>query len=155
MPFVEIDTITLLTTIFWVWMMLDCLFNKRIKLVWFLFILFTHIVGAIIYFFVACSRRNPVDALAYYIQRLTGITTFNKPKSTAYKPPRYAPPPPRPSAQRDASRYYEQGYSSQTYQPSAPPPASLYEPPQEEYMPQAEYEQPSTTYPEMPPQQMH
>ena len=158
MPFIEIDTFTLLTTIFWVWMMVDCLFNKRVKLFWFLFILFTHIFGAVIYYIFACSHRNPVDALAYYIQRLTGITKPKKPKSSAYKPPR-----PRYQPQRPAQTYtytpYQQGYQpqpSQAYQPpTSTAPAAVYEPPQEAYTPQMEYEQPTTTYPEMPPQQMN
>lgn len=162
MPFMEFDAFTVLTTIFWVWMMVDCLFNKRVRLGWFFIILFTHFVGAIIYYFIACSHRNPVDALAYYLQRLTGTTTTTpkkKAKSTTYtyKPPYYQPPQ---QVQPYSSTPYEQGYQPQSYQPPTPmptPPASMYEPtpPQEEYMPQAEYEQPTITYPEMPPQQMH
>ena len=162
MPFMEFDAFTVLTTIFWVWMMVDCLFNKRVRLGWFFIILFTHFVGAIIYYFIACSHRNPVEALAYYLQRLTGTTTTTpkkKDKSTTYtyKPPYYQPPQP---VQPYSSTPYEQGYQPQSYQPPTPmptPPASMYEPtpPQEEYMPQAEYEQPTITYPEMPPQQMH
>jgi hypothetical protein len=158
MPFMEFDTFTVITTIFWVWMMADCLFNKRVRLGWFFIILFTHFVGAIIYYFIACSHRNPVDALAYYIQRLTGTTSpKKKTKPTTYKPPYYQPQRP---VQSYNSTPYEQGYQAQSYQPPAqtvPPPASMYEPepPQEEYNPQAEYEQPTTTYPEMPPQQMH
>lgn len=156
MPFMEFDTFTVLTTIFWVWMMADCLFNKRVRLGWFFFILFTHVFGAVIYFIFACSRRNPVDALAYYIERLTGTSKPKKTNSTTYKPPKYQPPQP---AQSYTYTPYQQGYQPQSYQPPIPPtpPASVYEPtpPQEEYMPQAEYEQPTITYPEMPPQEMH
>ena len=44
----------ILTTIFWLWMLIDCLQNRRIqgveKLVWVLVILFLHVLGAVLYF---------------------------------------------------------------------------------------------------------
>ncbi len=146
MPFMGIDTITLLTTIFWVWMLIDCLFHKRVKIGWFLFILFTHIVGAVIYFFLACSNRNPVDALAYYLKRLTGIS---KPLKSNFVPPK--PPKPTPLFPTSYTPY-QHGYQPQSIVP-VPPPVYQEVPPL--YDPQSEYEQPTTTYPEMPPQQMH
>ncbi len=147
MPFMEFDTLTLLTTVFWIWMLVDCLFHKRIKYGWFIFIFFTHIVGAIIYFFLACSNRNPVDALAYYVKRLTGIS---KPFQSKFVPPK----PPKPSPLFSTSYTpYQQGYQSQSIVPVPPTPLYQEVPPQ--YDLQAEYEQPTTTYPEMPPQQMH
>jgi hypothetical protein len=46
----------LLATIFWLWMLIDCLVNPRLpsteKLIWVLVILFLHVLGALIYFFV-------------------------------------------------------------------------------------------------------
>jgi hypothetical protein len=52
--------IAILTTIFWVWMLIDCLQNPRIqgveKLVWVLVIIFLHVLGAIIYFLVGRQR---------------------------------------------------------------------------------------------------
>jgi len=110
-----------------------------------LFILFTHIVGAVIYYFVACSNRNPVDALAYYLKRLTGVS---KPKKTKFVPPK----PPRPSPPPIMYTPYQQGYQPQAKVPE-PPPVYREVPPL--YDPQSEYEQPTTAYPEMPPQQMH
>ena len=146
MPFMGIDTITLLTTVFWIWMLIDCLFHKRIKYGWFIFIFFTHIVGAVIYFFLACSNRNPVDALAYYIQRLTGIA---KPPKSKFVPPK----PRKPSPQAPITYTpYQHGYQSQSVVP-IPPPVYQEVPPL--YDSQSEYEQPTTTYPQMPPQQMH
>lgn len=145
MPFMEFDTITLLTTVFWIWMLIDCLFHKRVKIGWFLLIFFTHIVGAIIYYFVACSNRNPVDALAYYLKRLTGIS---KPKKANFAPPK----PPKPSSQGYTTYTpYQQGYHAQAQVPVPP----VYQEAPPLYDPQSEYEQPTTTYPEMPPQQMH
>jgi hypothetical protein len=50
----------LLATIFWVWMLVDCLQNASItgteKIVWVLVIIFLHVLGAIIYFAVARSK---------------------------------------------------------------------------------------------------
>jgi Phospholipase_D-nuclease N-terminal len=46
--------VLILTTIFWLWMLIDCLQNRRIqgveKLVWVLVILFLHVLGAVLYF---------------------------------------------------------------------------------------------------------
>ena len=47
--------IALLATIFWVWMLIDCLVSTMPtgeKILWFLVIFFTHLLGALIYFFV-------------------------------------------------------------------------------------------------------
>jgi hypothetical protein len=45
---------------FWIWMLVDCVTNASIagpeKVVWLLIILFTHFIGALIYFFVRRSR---------------------------------------------------------------------------------------------------
>ena len=48
--------IGILLTIFWIWMLVDCLTNASIngteKVVWVLVIVFTHFLGALIYYFV-------------------------------------------------------------------------------------------------------
>ena len=47
-------------SIFWIWMLIDCLtgsFRPTEKLLWFLVIFFLHLLGALIYFFVARSGR--------------------------------------------------------------------------------------------------
>jgi hypothetical protein len=48
--------LVILASIFWVWMLIDCLLNPRLqgleKLIWLLVILFLHLLGAIIYYFV-------------------------------------------------------------------------------------------------------
>ena len=53
--------IALVSTIIWVWMLIDCLTNKELdsneKLVWTLVIVFTHMIGAIIYFFVGRKKK--------------------------------------------------------------------------------------------------
>jgi cytochrome c oxidase assembly factor CtaG len=51
----------ILASIFWVWMLIDCLQNSRLqgveKLVWIVVILFLHLLGAVIYFFVGREQR--------------------------------------------------------------------------------------------------
>ena len=50
-----------ITTIFWLWMLIDCITNAAItgteKIVWLLVIIFTHILGAILYFVLARGGR--------------------------------------------------------------------------------------------------
>ncbi len=52
--------IIIIASIFWIWMLIDCLMNPRIngteKIVWVLVILFLHILGAIIYFAVGRQK---------------------------------------------------------------------------------------------------
>ncbi len=53
--------IALLGTVFWVWMLVDCAMHEPTegsdKIVWVLIILFTHFIGAAIYFLVRRPRR--------------------------------------------------------------------------------------------------
>ena len=50
----------ILASVFWIWMLIDCATNKSLdgalKIVWILVILFTHLIGALIYFFVGRSQ---------------------------------------------------------------------------------------------------
>jgi uncharacterized membrane protein len=50
---------------FWIWMLLDCALNKglkdRAKIIWMLCILFTHWVGALIYFFTGRLLRYQLN----------------------------------------------------------------------------------------------
>jgi hypothetical protein len=54
--------IFLLLSIFWLWMLIDAITSTAIdgteKIIWVLVILFTHILGAVIYFFVARGGRS-------------------------------------------------------------------------------------------------
>jgi hypothetical protein len=51
----------ILTSVFWIWMLIDCLQNPRLpsteKLIWVLVIFFMHFVGALIYFFIGRQQR--------------------------------------------------------------------------------------------------
>lgn len=53
--------ISLLGTIFWIWMIVDCATKESSegndKVIWILIILFTHIIGALIYFFARRPTR--------------------------------------------------------------------------------------------------
>jgi hypothetical protein len=164
MPSFGIDTFSLLLTAFWVWMLIDCLFNQRArggnKLFWFLFILFVNPVGAVIYYFMKCTMRNPIDAFPYYLRTLKGAFQSSGPTmpSSPYQP-RPTPQPQQPRPPQSPPVYippsYTQGYRAQT--PARPAPAEqndTFQP----YQPQAmepEYEQPLASYPEMelPPQE--
>ena len=52
-----IGPIGLLYLIFWLWMFIDCLKNPTLqgteKLIWVLVLLFVHVLGPILYFFIA------------------------------------------------------------------------------------------------------
>jgi phospholipase D-like protein len=58
-----IFVIGLLTTIFWIWMLIHALTNKGLrdmeKLIWVVVLVFTHFLGALIYFFVGRPKCEP------------------------------------------------------------------------------------------------
>ena len=52
--------LALFASIFWIWMLIDCALHERNgtdKIIWILIILFTHLIGALIYFFVRKQAR--------------------------------------------------------------------------------------------------
>lgn len=50
----------LATTVFWIWMIIDCATNESLqgtdKIVWLIVIIFLHFLGAVVYYFVAKRR---------------------------------------------------------------------------------------------------
>lgn len=59
--FIVLILIAIVASIFWLWMLIDCLTSNRPsgeKVLWFLVIFFLHLLGAIIYFFVARGDRG-------------------------------------------------------------------------------------------------
>ncbi len=61
--FVAFSVAWLAATVFWLWMLLDCLTAGRVasreKIVWVIVLLFTHILGAVLYFvLVRCGRTG-------------------------------------------------------------------------------------------------
>jgi hypothetical protein len=127
---------SMLMTIFWVWMLIDCARNNtlRNKVGWIIFIFFTQIVGAVIYFFV----RGPWTRVKKY-------SWMQTPSPTYQAPPVYqAPPASQP--RQETYTAYEQGYQAK------PAPAAQ-ENEQPYYSPsslQPQYEQPEIPYPEPP-----
>jgi Phospholipase_D-nuclease N-terminal len=59
-PFIAVFGI--LSTIFWIWMLIDCLTKEpdqgSTKLVWAVVILFTHFIGALLYYFIRRPERK-------------------------------------------------------------------------------------------------
>lgn len=50
--------IALALSLFWVWMLIDCLANQsEDKLVWFLVIFFLNLLGAVLYYWLARKKR--------------------------------------------------------------------------------------------------
>ena len=49
-------------TIFWIWMLVDCMQNPRLegveKLIWVVVILFLHLLGAAIYYFIGREHSS-------------------------------------------------------------------------------------------------
>jgi len=53
--------LALATSIFWIWMLIDCLMSSlpsTEKLIWVLVIVFLHILGALLYFFIGRAGRS-------------------------------------------------------------------------------------------------
>jgi hypothetical protein len=53
--------IAIMATVFWIWMLVDCAMKEpsqgNDKIVWILVILFTHLIGAALYFFIRRPKR--------------------------------------------------------------------------------------------------
>jgi hypothetical protein len=122
--------LSLLGTAFWIWMAVDCIMNKRLsdmqKALWVVLILFTHFIGALIYFFVARQEQAKQPPYQYYEQTRT---TYH-----------FDPPQPY--------RSYEQGYqappaAARQHYNTAPPPSS----PEQAQRSPLDYEQPQAMYP--------
>ena len=46
-------------TIFWIWMLVDCLQRRfKDKLIWVIVLIFTHLLGAILYYFLVKSKKR-------------------------------------------------------------------------------------------------
>ena len=82
------EILGLLATIFWIWMIIDCATHERNttdKIVWIIIIIFTHFLGALIYFFVRKQKRlgdlvelrartrELIDALMPNLEKLDGM----------------------------------------------------------------------------------
>jgi hypothetical protein len=61
LPFLILIALGLMTTAFWIWMLVDCVTNKKLsdneRIIWVIVIVFTHWIGALIYLFVGRNKR--------------------------------------------------------------------------------------------------
>src|SRR5579859_173932 len=162
-------------TIFWIWMLVDCAQNKSLsennKLVWILVIVFTHFIGALIYFFAGRTPNNqafyqqpPVQGqMPYqpYQQPPQGYPPYQQPQGyPPYQqpPPGYQPPPQAPQGYQQPPQAYP------AYPPAQQPPAGYQQQYQQGYQmqqgtphpkqgegsasPSEHYETPQASYPE-------
>ncbi len=145
----SMDLWAIATTIFWVVMLIDCFRNGRLgssKIFWLLLIFFTHIFGALIYFFAACTF-SPMSHASRRRQHYQQYTPPMRQPVEQYRPSETYTPPMAPLPTYDpAYRGYDEGYQAHET------PASPY-PNQTSNSVQEQYELPQATYPEMPPQQ--
>lgn len=111
--------IALLLSAFWIWMLVVCALNKQLKetpkILWILLIVFTHVLGAAIYFFAEYlpGRRQPQFA---YVAQGPGRQP-NHPYAQGYQMQQERPP-------------YQEGEQQRSSEPSQYEP---YERPQAHY----------------------
>lgn len=136
----------LVAMIFWIWMLVDCAINPRLrggaKVGWLLVVFFLNWVGALIYFFAGRTRNQ---------------TTFIHPRSQWYgqpyqqpdRPPISTPPQtyyqPSPPPTNEAYREYQEGYGVVPAQ---------YQQQAEETLNWHHYEEPQSSYPQLPQQEL-
>ncbi|HEY7414314.1 MAG TPA: PLD nuclease N-terminal domain-containing protein [Ktedonobacteraceae bacterium] len=110
-------------TILWIWAIIDCIQNRRLsdgdKVIWTLVIVFTHLIGAIIYF--AAGRSSHRMALYPYAGQRQPYQYPHTAPGQQQPYQYYQPPMPMPMHQT------QQGYYTEIPQASYPEPY----PPQE------------------------
>jgi hypothetical protein len=151
--FLFVFGIGILGTIFWIWMLVDCIQNRGLqestKIIWILVIVFTHFIGALIYFFAGRPARNQ----AFYPPPMPGQAPYG---THQQPPPQYQQPPqsqqqvwpnqqaaqqPPQGYQQQGATQYQQGYQGQhgmSYPGQGSQPASASE----------QYQRPQASYPE-------
>ena len=140
--------IGLLFSAFWVWMLIDCLFNKSLrdsKSSWALFIVLTQAIGALIYFFVKCHNRNPFEAVTSYYKTIMQWWAQTTPPRPHTNVPYYTSLQMQPF-----QREYQEGYSAYQYQPSHQSAIIPLNQVPNVQSNDEQYEQPMISYPEMP-----
>jgi hypothetical protein len=66
-----LGSVILFTSCFWIWMLIDCVTKEADtgnKVVWVIIILFSHIVGALAYYFFVRRPRRFAQSLPSYIR---------------------------------------------------------------------------------------
>jgi len=63
--FLGVGLLVAAASIFWVWMLVHAITNKQLsdtdRIIWVLFVLFLHLLGALIYFFVGRTRQSAIS----------------------------------------------------------------------------------------------
>ncbi len=126
---------SVLSTIFMIWMLIDCVRNRAIqnKGAWIIFILVTQLIGSIVYFF----ARGPWPKVKSFL--FARQSFLNSPITSV--------PPLMP---KETFSAYERGYQAQLQTPM-PVSQEKHMQTEEISLVQPEYEQSLVTYPEMPP----
>ena len=138
-PILFSQAFSIASTIFMIWMLIDCIRNPKIgqKSGWIIFIIITQFIGAAVYFF----TRGPWPRVRQYLFQQRSFSDYQAPQTPNYQPL------PAPQPMQEEFSAYERGYEAQ--QPAqytqSPEPSTL----------QPEYEQSLLTYPEMPPMEQH
>lgn len=55
-----LGALSLIVWVFWLWMLIDCILREageETKIVWALLIAFTHVIGALLYYFIRRPKR--------------------------------------------------------------------------------------------------
>jgi len=120
----------ILGTVFWIWMVIDCATNKRLRddqrVVWLLVIIFSHLIGSIIYYFAGRTPQAGQEVYQGYAQR-----------QQPYQP-----------YQQQPYQSYQQGYQPQQTPPPAPQTSEQQYRQERSRGEQPQYEQIQVTYPE-------
>jgi hypothetical protein len=137
-PILFSQAFSLASTIFMIWMLIDCIRNQKLgnKGGWIIFIIITQFIGAAVYFF----TRGPWPRVRQYLFQQRSFSGYQAPQTPNYQPS------PAPQSMQEEFSAYERGYQAQQSAPAPifqemPEPSAL----------QPEYEQSLLTYPEMPP----
>ena len=63
--FLGVGLLVVVASIFWVWMLVHAIINKQLsdadRIIWVLVVLFLHLLGALIYFFVGRTRQSAIS----------------------------------------------------------------------------------------------
>jgi len=181
--FLLVGLIGILGSVFWVWMIVDCINNKRLssdsKAVWVLIIIFTHFIGALCYLLFGRPRQQ--SPYAQYQQPLYN-TQYQQPSGfqqpgggmypqgnaqqqagyPLYQPPAQTPPQPGGAQSMPHTSYYQfppealqQAGEAQpaSYQNGYQPQAPIPNAPSTPIQEWRPEDEPLATYPEMPQQQ--
>jgi glucan phosphoethanolaminetransferase (alkaline phosphatase superfamily) len=123
----------ILGTIFWIWMVIDCATNKKLrddqKVIWLLVIIFTHLIGAIIYYF---AGRTPQAGQAQESYQM-----YTQRHQQSYQP-----------YQQQPYQSYQQGYQPQQAPPPTPQASEQQYRQEQPRGEQPQYEQLQVSYPE-------